>query len=363
MPVQLIRRVRDRQPQRHVGIARGNPISAGIKEAVYSMAGHVPSFGPITISHAAQSVRMPTPNGLGRKYTFSGYAANYTSISGSVSTPKATHMFVGVRGADTGNPNAFAVIERNLIINADGTVTLTNGSGAYTTSTKTIAVGEFFVIFAWGADYDILAIDINGEVSTFNNSGGWGGLGSVTIIGGDASWGSGNNTAIAYASWSRYLSAAERAALRVNPWQIFAPETIPLFFSTVTAQFLRPISDVSNSGWTPSTGTDLFSCIGETVRNDATYISATAPGAICEVLLGTSSGDPLSSINHLPRIVMSAGTGGIIVRLKQGATLIKEWTYASLAATDTLYEPTLTSGEIDAITDYTNLRLEMETTA
>ena len=131
----------------------------------------------------------------------------------------------------------------------------------------------------------------------------------------------------------------------------------------VTAQFLRPISDVSNSGWVPSSGSDLFAMIGETVRNDSTYISATAPGSICEVMLGTSTGDPLSSINHLPRIVMSAGTGGIIVRLKQGATVIKAWTYASLTGTDTLYEPTLTSGEIDSITDYTNLRLQLETTA
>jgi len=363
MPFFPVRRVRNRQPQQHVGIDRGNPISAGIKEAVYSLAGHVPSFGPITISHATQSARMPTPNGLGRKYTFSGYAANYTSISGSVSTPKATHMFVGVRGTYQGNPIAFAVIERYLRINADGTVTLTNSSGSNTTSTKTIAVGEYFVIFAWGANLDILAIDVKGEVSTFVDSVGWGGLGSVTIIGGDASWGSGNNTAIAYASWSRYLSAAERAALRVNPWQIFSAETIPLFFSTATAQFLRPISDISNSGWMPSTGSSLSACIGEAVRDDAVYISADAPGAICEVLLGTSSGDPLSSINHLPRIVMSAGSGGIILRLKQGATLIKAWTYASLAGSDTLYEPTLTSGEIDSISDYTDLRLEMETTA
>ena len=163
--------------------------------------------------------------------------------------------------------------------------------------------------------------------------------------------------------WNRALSEQEAVSLLKNPWQIFEPETIPLFFSTVTAQFLRPISDVSNSGWTPSTGTDLFAMIGETVRNDATYISATTVGSICEVMLGTSTGDPLSSINHLPRIVMSAGTGGIIVRLKQGTTVIKAWTYASLTGTDTLYEPTLTSGEIDSITDYTDLRLQLETTA
>ena len=136
-----------------------------------------------------------------------------------------------------------------------------------------------------------------------------------------------------------------------------------MFWPGVTAQFLRPISDVSNSGWTPSSGSDLFPMIGETTRNDATYISAVETGAWCEVLLGTSTGDPLSSINHLPRIVMSAGSGGIIVRLKQGATLIKEWTYSSLTGTDTLYEPTLTGGEIDSITDYTDLRLYLETTA
>ena len=163
--------------------------------------------------------------------------------------------------------------------------------------------------------------------------------------------------------WNRALSSDEIRSLHKNPWQIFEPEQIPLFRPVIAAQFLRPIADIANSGWTPSTGSDLFACIGEAVRNDTTYISATAPGAICEVLLGTSSGDPLSSINHLPRIVMSAGAGGIILRLKQGATLIKAWTYASLAASDTLYEPTLTAGEIDSISDYANLRLEMETTS
>ena len=163
--------------------------------------------------------------------------------------------------------------------------------------------------------------------------------------------------------FNRVISLSEYQRLYECPAIVFEPETVPLFWTGVTAQFLRPISDISNSGWTPSSGSDLFAMIGETVRSDATYISATEAGAACEVLLGTSTGDPLSSINHLPRIVMSAGSGGIIIRLKQGATLIKEWTYSSLTGTDTLYEPTLTGGEIDSITDYTDLRLYLETTA
>lgn len=162
--------------------------------------------------------------------------------------------------------------------------------------------------------------------------------------------------------WRRPISLSEYKRLFDNPAIVFEPDMMPLYWTTVTAQFLRPISDISNTGWTPSTGSDLFSCIGETVRNDATYISAVEAGAVCEVLLGTAS-DPLSSINHLPRIVMSAGSGGIILRLKQGSTAIKEWIYASLTGTDTLYEPTLSAGEIDSITDYTDLRIYMETTA
>lgn len=163
--------------------------------------------------------------------------------------------------------------------------------------------------------------------------------------------------------FNRVISLAEYQRLYACPAIVFEPDMMPLYWTAVTAQFLRPISDISNSGWTPSSGSDLFAMIGETVRNDATYISATDVGAVCEVLLGSGVSDPLSSINHLPRIVMSAGSGGIILRLKQGTTVIKEWVYASLTGTDTLYEPTLSAGEIDSITDYTDLRIYMETTA
>ena len=163
--------------------------------------------------------------------------------------------------------------------------------------------------------------------------------------------------------FGRALADDEIVRLSQNPYQIFKPRTIPVHTPIATAQFLRPISDVSNSGWTPSTGTNLSACIGETVRDDAVYISATAPGAIFETLLGTSDGDPASSIRPSSAHRHVGGSGGIVVRLKQGTTVIKAWTYASLTGTDTLYEPTLTSGEIDSITDYTDLRLQLETTA
>lgn len=130
--------------------------------------------------------------------------------------------------------------------------------------------------------------------------------------------------------------------------------------SAVATQVLHPTTDASNTGWTASTGTDLAAMIGETVRNDATYISTDALGAIyeCALTLGT---DPVSSIGHIPSLVLSANTGGITIRLKQGATTVATWTYPTLPATPTLYTPTLTTGEIDSITDYSDLRISFET--
>lgn len=164
--------------------------------------------------------------------------------------------------------------------------------------------------------------------------------------------------------WDRALSEKEVRQIIENPWQVFAPlhrVVIPVN-TNVAVQFLRPISDISSSGWSASTGTALFAMLDETVRDDGDYIVATTVGATFEVLLGTVT-DPASSVNHLPSVAMGANSGGIILRLKQGTTTIKEWTYSSLTTSPSLYQPTLSGAEIDSITDYTNLRLWGQTTA
>ena len=130
----------------------------------------------------------------------------------------------------------------------------------------------------------------------------------------------------------------------------------------VVAQFARPIADLSNTGWSPSTGVDLYQMIGETVRDDGTYISATAVGALCEVDLADLA-DPAVSTGHMPTLVLSApGGGGITVRLRQGTTTIATWTYHP-GATPTEYTPALSGAEADSITDYTALRLQFEAIA
>jgi len=154
------------------------------------------------------------------------------------------------------------------------------------------------------------------------------------------------------------LSSSDIVDITNNPWQIFEPEEIPLFKPTVTAQYARPISDVSAGGWTASTGSDLFAMLDETSANDSDYITSTT-ASTCEVALGSLS-DPALSTGHIVRYRISATGGGIIVRLRQGTTTIATWTHDPAPASLTTYSQTLSSGEADSITDYANLRYQFE---
>lgn len=162
-----------------------------------------------------------------------------------------------------------------------------------------------------------------------------------------------------FLAFDRMLLPSEHAALYIRSMQLYRPRKLLI---GVTVQIARPIADLSNSGWVPSSGADLYPTIGETVRADATYIESSVVGALYECAL-TSIGDPNVSTGHLPTLVLSApGGGGVTVRLRQGTTTIAAWTYHP-GPTPTEYTPTLSGAEADSITDYTALRLQFEAIA
>lgn len=133
--------------------------------------------------------------------------------------------------------------------------------------------------------------------------------------------------------------------------------TITLSGSTVA----RPISDVSAGTWTPSTGTDLFAMIDEVSADDTDYISSTSAGT-CSLGLNSVT-DPLASTGHVFKYrAWAPTTGGLVVKLKQGTTVIATWTHATLPTSPTTYTQTLSGAEADAITDYTALRVDFEAT-
>ena len=161
-----------------------------------------------------------------------------------------------------------------------------------------------------------------------------------------------------YAVFGRGITSREAQSIVFNPWQIFEPDETPLFKPVVTAQYARPVSDVSAGGWTASTGSDLFAMLDETSANDSDYITTTS-ASTCEVALGSLS-DPALSTGHIVRYRISATGGGIIVRLREGSTTIASWTHNPAPASPTTYAQTLSGGEADSITNYAALKLQFE---
>lgn len=138
------------------------------------------------------------------------------------------------------------------------------------------------------------------------------------------------------------------------------------------AQYGRPSADTSIGGYTDQLGgtTNIFQKIDEAVADDADYVrSALAPSSAPYVTKFTAVEDPQSSSGHIVRYRYAKDAAGgatinLTVQLRQGytnegspGTLIKEWTHSNIGESWTLAEQTLSSGEADSITDYSDLFL------
>ena len=158
------------------------------------------------------------------------------------------------------------------------------------------------------------------------------------------------------ALWNRGLSPLEVKKLSANPWQIFEPDLLPVWIPAGGApQLLVPISDISAGGWTPSSGSDLYAMLDESAYSDTDYIVSSTPST-CEMRVTTAT-DPAVSTGHVLRYRLLAGTGSIAVALKQGSTTIASFGPHALTGSAQDFEQTLSGGEADSITDYSDLRV------
>ncbi len=148
------------------------------------------------------------------------------------------------------------------------------------------------------------------------------------------------------------------------------------------AQTARPDADGTITGWTDQAGgtTNLYATLDETTPSDADYVmSADNPTAAQRLRLRLSNvTDPVSSSGHSLNVRMQKSlSGGSTVtaelRIYQGGsttlgagTLIATFDGTDNSAMDnvpngwTAYSFTLSAGETDAITDYTDLWVEIE---
>ena len=121
----------------------------------------------------------------------------------------------------------------------------------------------------------------------------------------------------------------------------------------------KPSSDVLAGAWLPSVGSTLYGAIDEVSADASDYIY-TSSASTCSLGLSPAV-DPLTSTGQVVRYQAWSPLGnGLTVRLKQGTTTIASWTHAVLPLTPTIWSQPLSAAECDAITDYTALRLDLE---
>ena len=133
-------------------------------------------------------------------------------------------------------------------------------------------------------------------------------------------------------------------------------------------QIARPDSDISTGGWEPqgsTAETTLWESLDEVTANDGVdYIEALdGENITCEVGLDSSISDPGGNTSYFLRCKMQGtGSGGperVQIALFEGATQRAiSGNFSNRASwADKFYE--LTTGEADAITAFTDLRLKI----
>lgn len=144
-----------------------------------------------------------------------------------------------------------------------------------------------------------------------------------------------------------------------NVTATFAAQPVTNNVASVPAGIARVLNDISKGLWQALTGADLAPMINEATPNQSTYISTTGSEP-CELALAPVP-DPGTSSNQVVSVVVEMEAGGrLAVNLKQGSTLIASRTFEYVQAGFSTVEARLTSSECDAITNYSDLRIELK---
>lgn len=129
-----------------------------------------------------------------------------------------------------------------------------------------------------------------------------------------------------------------------------------------------PAFDIVDGGWTTdSGGTDLYAAIDEVTADDNDFIQSPTldlgESATAEVGIQDMA-DPQANFGHRVRArFRKANVSGsrpidFTIRLKEGATVVAEWTYPAVSTDWVAVDEELTTAEADSITDYGDLSFE-----
>jgi hypothetical protein len=170
---------------------------------------------------------------------------------------------------------------------------------------------------------------------------------------------SGNNNV---ASNVHYITNPPAAVANSPPVSWGGRVIIPLK-GGVSYRYAYPISDQSSGSWAPSAGGSLYGTIDETVADDSDYDFVTARSNAFRVKIGDPTPVGSGTVNLQVRIPTGfSPRGTLIVKLYEGGTQRASWTINPVVAGN-LEVLNLSSGEKASITDWTNLYVDISTSA
>ncbi len=209
----------------------------------------VDATGNFSLRHAS-SAGFAVDKWTARSYTQSGFSNTGSTITriSPYSVPGATAFTVyilGQLGSITANGGLWGTGGDNYIsVTTAGAFQLFLSSGVRLTSSNTINTGESFEVLAYGNNsaYNIL---LNNTLTTA--SGGFNTLIDPTFLAFGSAFRSLTCRMYVAAYWPEILNDAQQVELRRNPWQLFEPEPIHIYWQSASGAF-KPAWAGSRSG-------------------------------------------------------------------------------------------------------------------
>lgn len=131
------------------------------------------------------------------------------------------------------------------------------------------------------------------------------------------------------------------------------------------AILLLPASDLTDGAWVNQVGSnvDLYNSIDELVPSDTDYIvSPASTDATCQIGLSGITDPAISTGHRVSYRFRAEGEGDVTftVRLMQGAVEVASWAHVNPGTSFVTVTQNLSGVQADAITDYSDLRLQFE---
>lgn len=170
-----------------------------------------------------------------------------------------------------------------------------------------------------------------------------------------------------YGSWNSFQKKQAVASVADGP---MTGAYVHIYQQTTQVQKARPDADTTLGTWLAETGAELFSRVNETTPADASFIYAPgAPSSQAVKLRLSDVTDPVSAADHFLRWryripVTPSSNWTVTAQLVEGTTVRATDTATGAALTAWVERTyTLTAGEANSITDYTNLFVVFTATA